>query len=193
MRRWCSGPFILFVVIACLMSIAACGSDKGGNGFGSGGGSGSGGSGSGGNSGTFGTSSGGASSSGGTVSACPPGLQCNVQCSSGGATTTISGKVYDPAGKNPLYNVAVYVPVTPLQALPKGVPTGADACSCSASLQERRIWSALLRLSMAHIKLEQRSRWRNEMCRWSFKSGSGVGNTQSMLRPARTTRSLTRR
>jgi hypothetical protein len=54
-----------------------------------------------------------------------------VSCS-GGGTTQITGTVYDPAGKNPLYNVAVYVPASPLMPLPKGVPTGGDACSCSA-------------------------------------------------------------
>jgi hypothetical protein len=70
------------------------------------------------------------SSADGGVS-CPSGLMCNVSCA-GGGTTTITGKVYDPAGKNGLYNVAVYVPAAPLQALPKGVPTGANACSCSA-------------------------------------------------------------
>jgi hypothetical protein len=57
--------------------------------------------------------------------------QCNVQCP-GSATTTITGKVYDPAGKSPLYHVAVYVPANPLTPLPAGVPTGADACSCPA-------------------------------------------------------------
>ncbi|HEY2510839.1 MAG TPA: hypothetical protein VGI39_08285 [Polyangiaceae bacterium] len=66
--------------------------------------------------------------------ACPTGLQCNVSCSNNG-TTSISGKVYDPAGNNPLYNVAVYVPASPLTALPKGVPTGNDACSCGALFQ----------------------------------------------------------
>jgi hypothetical protein len=62
---------------------------------------------------------------------CPSGAQCDVSCS-GGTTTSISGKVYDPALKDPLYNVSVYVPGGPLQALPKGVPTGADACNCGA-------------------------------------------------------------
>jgi hypothetical protein len=40
---------------------------------------------------------------------------------------------------NPLYNVAVYVPATPLVPLPKGVPTGADACSCGALFQSGAI------------------------------------------------------
>jgi hypothetical protein len=62
---------------------------------------------------------------------CPTGLQCDVACD-GGTTTSISGTVYDPAHDNPLYNVAVYVPASPLQPLPKGVPTGPDACSCGA-------------------------------------------------------------
>jgi hypothetical protein len=62
---------------------------------------------------------------------CPSNWQCNISCS-GNSTTSISGKVYDPAMKNPLYNVEVFVPQGSLQTLPKGVPQGADACNCSA-------------------------------------------------------------
>ena len=135
-------------LVVYLGSTAACGGASSGSGFGgsSGGGSGSGGSGgssgagsssgnSGGSSGGCGitgcgSSSGGSSgsSSGGGV-ACPTGLQCNVSCS-GGGTTTISGVVYDPAGADPLYDIAVYVPAVPLVPLPKGV--AADACNCAS-------------------------------------------------------------
>ena len=62
---------------------------------------------------------------------CPAGLQCDVSCP-GGATTSVSGTVYDPAGLNPLYNVVVYIAASPLQPLDMGVPTGPDACSCPA-------------------------------------------------------------
>ena len=37
-------------------------------------------------------------------------LECKVPTCEGGATTTLTGKVYDPAGANPLYNVLVYIP-----------------------------------------------------------------------------------
>jgi hypothetical protein len=129
--------------IATGLSVPACGGTHPENTFGNSNGGSSGASGGGSGGGSGGSSNGsfvpdggipngsssGTSGDGGV--ACPSGLMCNVQCS-GGGSTTITGKVYDPAGKDPLYNVAVYVPATPLQPLPKGVPTGADACSCAA-------------------------------------------------------------
>jgi hypothetical protein len=61
-----------------------------------------------------------------------PGPCVNLQCQQMDCfdqpETSISGTVYDPAGNNPLYNVAVYVPNEPLAAL----PTGATCDECDS-------------------------------------------------------------
>jgi hypothetical protein len=76
---------------------------------------------------------------GGTANVCPgsstgggcTGLQCQVATCTGTATTSLSGKVYDPAGKVPLYNVTVYIPNAALDAIPEGV--SCDKCSAQVS------------------------------------------------------------
>jgi hypothetical protein len=67
------------------------------------------------------------------------GLQCQQQACSGGGTTSISGVVYDPAGKNPLYDIAVYVPNAPVAAL----TPGASCDSCESLYSGSPIVSAL--------------------------------------------------
>jgi hypothetical protein len=54
------------------------------------------------------------------------GLACQIHaCSTG--STTISGTIYDPAGKNPIYGVVAYVPNT----TPSPILSGAQCTSCS--------------------------------------------------------------
>ena len=53
--------------------------------------------------------------------------QCVASCG-GGTTTNITGTVYDPAGRNPLYGIVVFVPSVP----PGALPAGAGCYSCSA-------------------------------------------------------------
>jgi hypothetical protein len=53
---------------------------------------------------------------------------CKVAACADGGTTSISGKVYDPAGKVPLYNVIVYVPNT----TPDPIVTGASCDRCGS-------------------------------------------------------------
>jgi hypothetical protein len=64
--------------------------------------------------------------SGGSLPACM-GLQCQIHSCQNGGSTTISGTIYDPAGKNPLYGVVAYVP----NATPQPFTPGASCYSCS--------------------------------------------------------------
>jgi hypothetical protein len=76
---------------------------------------------------------------GGNANVCPgsstgggcTGLQCQVATCTGTATTSLSGSVYDPAGKVPLYNVTVYIPNAALDDIPEGV--SCDKCSAQVS------------------------------------------------------------
>lgn len=101
----------------------------------------------GGNDGSFGNTSGpvtgsasdDAGSPGSTSSTPCVGLQCQRHACTAGVSTTISGKVYDPAGKNPLYNVVVYIPnqaVEPFKA-------GASCDKCDALFSGKPIAAGL--------------------------------------------------
>lgn len=65
------------------------------------------------------------------------GLECKrVTCDNGG-TTTITGKVYDPAGANALYNVLVYIPGgpngdKPLPPIANSLDTNVACETCAA-------------------------------------------------------------
>ena len=66
-------------------------------------------------------------------------LECKQVACSGGATTSVSGVVYDPAGKTPLYNVVVYVPNAPLGDL----TDGASCDKCGSTLTGDPIVTAI--------------------------------------------------
>ena len=55
-------------------------------------------------------------------------LQCQVPACPSGGSTTITGKVYDPAGNVPIYNAVVFVPNKPLGAF----AAGASCAGCNA-------------------------------------------------------------
>jgi len=60
------------------------------------------------------------------------GLECKQLPCEGTTKTTVSGTVFDPAGKVPVYNATVYVPNTPLADLSEGA-NGCDRCDAKVS------------------------------------------------------------
>ena len=82
-----------------------------------------------------------ACSTGASAHVCPSmgtgacvGLQCQLDKCAGTAETSLSGYVYDPAGKNRLYNVLLYVPNAALDP----VPTGASCDKCDSPIWASR-------------------------------------------------------
>lgn len=71
------------------------------------------------------------------------GLACKIEKCDDGSTTTLTGKVYDPAGVNALYNVLVYIPGglngdDELPEIPEGV-----SCETCASVAVNPLVSSL--------------------------------------------------
>src|SRR5271166_3962088 len=118
------------VAVSSIVGWSGCGGKSGTSSFGSalGGSSGAGGSDDGGIVlGSSGSDSG--SSSGGGVQymfGSDGGIVATGACP-GGGSTTISGKIYDPAGKDALYGAVAYVPSKPVSALHLGA--SCDTCN----------------------------------------------------------------
>jgi hypothetical protein len=123
-------PTALVVVLGAIVAWPGCGGSHG-SGFGPPGGGSSGGAG--GDDGSalnLGGDDGGGSSSGGNgliVTLVDGGYVRGAACP-GGTSTTISGKIFDPAGKNPLYGAVAYVPTKALSP----IKTGASCDTCSS-------------------------------------------------------------
>jgi len=66
----------------------------------------------------------------------PPGcvnLECQQAECAGGTKTTLTGRVFDPAGKVPLYNVLVYVPNATPDKITTGLGPKCDRCDGTVS------------------------------------------------------------
>jgi len=133
------GLGIVGVACAAIMMFGGC-SGTGGTGTSNGTG-GTGGTAAGGKGGVGGMGTGGDNFGGmfaGSGSSCT-GLECQQVKCDGTAKTTVTGKVFDPAGKTPLYNVTVYVPNSPLTPFPEG----ASCDQCGSVLSGAPVVSAL--------------------------------------------------
>lgn len=75
----------------------------------------------------------------GTTACTGSGWDCKIASCEGGAPTTVTAKVYDPAGKVPLANVVVYVPNAPLAP----IATGPTCDNCATPVSGSPVASAL--------------------------------------------------
>jgi hypothetical protein len=123
----------LFALAGCSASSGPAGSAVGENG----------GSGNGGNGGTLPTT-------GGTAGTIPGGGSGGSSPCTDTTGTSISGYAYDPAGKVPLYNVLVYVPVDPAMLPP--ITEGASCEKCAG--REARAYAAALTDATGHFVLQ---------------------------------------
>ncbi len=75
------------------------------------------------------------------------GLECKIVECEGGEKTTLRGKVYDPAGSNPLYNVMVYIPggndPEDLPPMKDSLAEGSITCETCAGVVVNPLRSAL--------------------------------------------------
>jgi hypothetical protein len=78
------------------------------------------------------------------------GLECKQAVCGAGNKTTISGTVYDPAGKNALYEIAVYVPTDPSVPLPP-ITEGMSCDRCNA---HGSVLAAAITDTNGHFKLD---------------------------------------
>ncbi|HWL84834.1 MAG TPA: carboxypeptidase regulatory-like domain-containing protein, partial [Polyangiaceae bacterium] len=82
---------------------------------------------------------------------CTTGLCVYRKSCANGGDTTLSGVAYDPAGKNPLYDVFVYVPNAPLADIPTG--PSCDRCDGTSNVYSGSPVSYALTDSTGHFKL----------------------------------------
>jgi len=88
----------------------------------------------------------------------------------GNATTTISGTVYAPNGKDPIPNVLVYIPTAPLAAFPAQVSCGQEAALVSGKPMVSTYTAADGTFTLAHVPagekiplVIQAGRWRRQV------------------------------
>jgi hypothetical protein len=69
------------------------------------------------------------------------GLQCQIHSCPNGGSTTITGTIYDPAAKSPLYGVVVYIPNSTPSPLVDGVQP--SDCNCDSLFSGEPIADAI--------------------------------------------------